>query len=144
MMKEIRIWFLILMVQIVFLIDEFFHLSCTILLESLFFLFRIITCERVLTVKNGLVLIGTVMTIIIILFGYELFVTKRLSITIKMLLSVLRVLVIILVRIFSSIHTWLFSYIDHFFVFIAFSLIFLKIDKMWSCHKKEDMYEYKP
>lgn len=93
---------LILMRWMVFSFYKFFHLSGPILLKGLFFLFRIVVRKRILTVKDGLVLIITIILFIISLFFNELFVSKRLSVSIKMLLSVLRILVIILIRIFFS------------------------------------------
>lgn len=95
--KDIRI----LMRWVVFLLKKFFHLFGAVLLKSLFFLFRIVATKRVLTVENRLVLIGMIITQIISLFTNKLSISKRLSISIKLFLCVLIVLIIVSVRIFS-------------------------------------------
>lgn len=95
--KDIRI----LMRWVVFLLKKFFHLFGAVLLKSLFFFFRIVATKRVLTVENRLVLIGMIITQIISLFTNKLSISKRLSISIKLFLCVLIVLIIVSVRIFS-------------------------------------------
>lgn len=95
--KDIRI----LMRWVVFLLKKFFHLFGAVLLKSLFFLFRIVATKRVLTVENRLVLIGMIITQIISLFTNKLSISKRLSISIKLFLCVLIVLIIVSIRIFS-------------------------------------------
>ncbi len=95
--KDIKI----LMRWVVFLLKKFFHLFGAVLLKSLFFLFKIVATKRVLTVENRLVLIGMIITQIISLFTNKLSISKRLSISIKLFLCVLIVLIIVSVRIFS-------------------------------------------
>lgn len=121
--KDIRI-----LMWIVFFIKKFFHLSGSILLKSLFFFFRNVATKRVLTVENRLVLIGMIITQIVSLFTNKLPISKRLSISIKLFLCVLMVLVIVSKRIFSVWYSWLFRYVYHLFVFVLFDLTLLKFD----------------
>jgi len=114
----------ILMGGILFL-HEFSHLSRSVLLKSLFFLFRIVATKGVLTVENRLVLIWMI----------KLSISERLSISIKVLLCVLRVLVIVSIRIFSGYHPWLFRYVNHFLVFVLFYLTLFILNKILPCHQ---------